>query len=494
MRSKFVAVKDRYIEAAVTRLALVSDKMGWVSGPRQVGRTTLAKRLLEQRGAGRYHNWDQLEFRRLWARTPGTALEVYPRPPGVRPLIVLDEIHKAPRWKQTLKGLYDTRPEPLDLVVTGSARLNVYQRGGDSMAGRYRHFRLHPFSVAEAIGNGPASPEEFQGRLASGDLPASADGQTALATLLEHGGFPEPFLAQDAAQTRLWRRNRDEQVLREDLRDLSRVAEIGKAQMLAVLLPERVGSLFSRNSLREDIGVAFETLDRWLRGLELLYYVFEVRPYARRVGLSLKKGGKLYLWEYTSVPSGPARFENLVACHLLKACHYWTDTGAGDFALWLLRDREQREIDFLITRDGQPWLPIEVKQTATQPEPAWNKFLPTLACPRALQLVQQGVPELAAQRFGPTRLARYRHGRAGVVLVGLRFRIGTTIAAGAIRRDVKAARVVADEDAHQALERPGRQYTDAQQETAERRYGTCLAVAGTDSFSAPKTEEISAMR
>jgi uncharacterized protein len=395
---------ERHLEAAVARLALAADKMALVSGPRQVGKTTLAKRLLAQRGAGRYHNWDQLEFRRLWARTPGAALEVYPRPAGVRPLIVLDEIHKAPRWKQTLKGLYDTRPEPLDLLVTGSARLNVYQRGGDSLAGRYRHFRLHPFSVAEAIGNGPVSPEEFLRRLGGGDLPASPAGATALATLLEYGGFPEPFLAQDAAQARLWRRNRDEQVLREDLRDLSRIVEIGKVQLLAALLPERVGSLFSRNSLREDVGVAFETLDRWLRALELLYYLFEVRPYARRINRSLKKEGKLYLWEYTGVPAGPARFENLVASHLLKACHYWTDTGAGDFALWLLRDRQQREIDFLITRDGQPWLPVEVKQTATQPERAWHTFLPALGCPLALQLVEHATPDLTAQRLGPARL------------------------------------------------------------------------------------------
>lgn len=193
-------------------------------------------------------------------------------------------------------------------------------------------------------------------------------------------------------------------MLREDLRDLSRVQDIAKAQMLAALLPERVGSLFSRNSLREDVGVAFETLDRWLRGLELHYYLFEVRPYARNVTRSLKKEGKLYLWDYASVPGAPARFENLVACHLLKACHYWTDTGEGDFVLWLLRDREKREIDFLITRDGKPWLPVEVKLAETLPEPAWHKFLPDLGCKLGLQLIQRSDQDPVAHRIGTTRV------------------------------------------------------------------------------------------
>ncbi|MFZ4695237.1 MAG: ATP-binding protein [Verrucomicrobiia bacterium] len=397
-------MQTRYLAPIIQQVALDADKMALISGPRQAGKTTLAKQLLKARGAGRYHNWDQVEFRRLWTRTPATALEVYPKPSGIRPVIVLDEIHKAPCWKQTLKGLYDTRSEPLDLVVTGSARLNVYQRGGDSMAGRYRHFRLHPFSVAEATGNAPTTPDEFLRRLENGDLPAHEEASRTLDTLLEYSGFPEPFLARNARQAQLWRHHREEQVLREDLRDLSRVQDIAKAQVLAALLPERVGSLFSRNSLREDVGVAFETLDRWLRGLELLYYLFEVRPYARRVARSLKKEGKLYLWDYASVPGAPARFENLVASHLLKACHYWTDTGEGEFALWLLRDREKREIDFLITRDGKPWLPVEVKLNETRPESAWHKFLPGLGCKLGLQLIQRSDHDPVAHRIGTTRV------------------------------------------------------------------------------------------
>jgi predicted AAA+ superfamily ATPase len=157
--------------------------------------------------------------------------------------------------------------------------------------------------------------------------------------------------------------------------------------MLASLLPERVGSPLSLNGLREDLEVSYNTVKRWLDSLHLLYYTFPVRPYHRSITRALKKEAKIYLWDYTDIPDRAARFENLVACHLLKACHYWTDRGEGRFELWYLRNKQKEEIDFLITRDQKPWLPVEAKLNETALSPHWKKFMPQLTCDHGVQVV-----------------------------------------------------------------------------------------------------------
>lgn len=221
--------------------------MAFISGPRQCGKTTLAKMMASSRSSSRYYNWDDIEFRRLWTKTPKG---VIPGGPGL-PILVLDELHKDKRWKRTLKGVYDTLERPCDILVTGSACLNVYQKGSDSLLGRYFHYRLSPFSLRE--------------------------------------------------------------MQRSDSR-----------------LPEKVGSPFSTNAMREDIEVAHDTLKRWISWLKELYFLFEIEPYSKRIARSLKKEGKIYMWDYSEVRDPGARFENLVAHHLLKACQFWTDTGEGD--------------------------------------------------------------------------------------------------------------------------------------------------------------------
>jgi hypothetical protein len=280
------------------------------------------------------------------------------------------------------------RPHLVDLLVTGSARLNVYKKGGDSLLGRAFHFRLHPFSQGELErGSLPLAPVERIAALFDRALAADRAATERFAQLLRFGGFPEPFLGASDRRARIWRRSRVEQVIREDLRDLSRLPELSRVEMLAALLPERVGSLLSRNSLREDLEVSHETVTRWLGSLIELYYAFEVRPYSVRVVRSLKKEGKVFLWDWTEVEAPGPRFENLVACHLLKACDFWTDSGEGTFELKFLRNREKEEIDFLIVRDKRPWLAVETKHADTTPAPHWRKFLRYLGAPPALQLV-----------------------------------------------------------------------------------------------------------
>jgi hypothetical protein len=395
----------RYLEDALENLSFAHRKMAFVSGPRQCGKTTLAKMLLRDRGVGAYHNWDETEFRRLWTKSPRSVL-----PPGGAvngrkgvPLIVLDEIHKAKRWKQSLKGICDTMEQPADILVTGSARLAVYRRGSDSLMGRYYHFRLHPFTLAEVGGGSLPPPEKIRAEIWEDSGRNRKQDQAALDALLRFGGFPEPFLAGEERRLNLWRQGRIEKVVREDLRDLSRIPELSQIEMLVSLLPERVGSLFSRASLREELEVSFDTIRRWMQYLFELYYAFEIKPFTSKISRSLKREGKLYLWDYSEVVDQAARFENLIAAHLLKACHYWTDTGEGRFELFYLRTKEKQEIDFLIVKDKKPWLPVEVKVNDTGPSPHFRRFLPQLGCPLALQLIHH--PNHRSQhQIGNTKL------------------------------------------------------------------------------------------
>ncbi|MBI3252807.1 MAG: ATP-binding protein [Candidatus Omnitrophica bacterium] len=377
-------MKERYLSSLIEEFCFKDHKMAFVSGPRQCGKTTLAKTLLNRRSVGAYFNWDESEFRRIWTKNPS---QIIPETDQI-PMVVLDEIHKAKLWKRTLKGVYDTLAAPADIVVTGSARLNVYNKGSDSLLGRYFHFRLHPFTLREMVKNDPVRPKGFIESIFSRLRPVSKNDQENLEALFRFGGFPEPLFSRNERKARLWRASRVEKVIREDLRDLSRIPELSQIEMLASLLPEKVGSLFSIVSVKEDLEVSFQTVKRWIDYLKELYYLFEVKPFHRSIVRSLKKEGKIYLWDYGEIQDPAARFENLTACHLLKTCHYWTDGGEGNFDLFYLRDKEKHEIDFLITKDGKPWLPIEVKLNDATPSPHWKKFLNQMPCREAIQIVK----------------------------------------------------------------------------------------------------------
>lgn len=374
----------RYLADAIVDLAFGAPKMAFVSGPRQAGKTTLAKMLLEERATGRYANWDDIEVRRAWAKDPKLLV---PLVGASRGLLVLDEIHKVKTWKRGLKGIWDVLGERTDVLVTGSARLNVYRKGGDSLLGRYYPFRLHPFSLREIGRVTPLPADEVRRGLEARSDEALAGQRKEFDALLRFGGFPEPLLAASERRARLWRRGRVEKVVREDLRDLTRIPDLARIEMLAALLPARVGSLSSVASLGRDLEAAHDTVTRWLSYLRELYYLFEVKPWQKDVRRSLRKEGKTYLWDWSEVSDPGARFENLVACHLLKAVDYWTDTGEGDFRLHYLRDKDKRELDFLVARDGEPMVAVEAKLSDVSLSPAWGVFLSQIGCPFGLQLV-----------------------------------------------------------------------------------------------------------
>jgi len=362
--------------------------MAFLVGPRQVGKTTLARSLLPAGGA--YFNWDEEEDRRLLVRAPGAFWTE--RVGTARPArIVLDEIHKYPRWKRFLKGLFDAHAAELEILVTGSGRLDVYQWGGDSLLGRYFLHRLHPFTVGELLAGGrqtPPSPDQFLEALE--DAPERPGGAEALERIERFTGFPEPLFKGREPFLVRWRRTRRDLVLREDLRDLTRIRELGLLESLVLLLPDKVGSPLSLNALREDLGVAFNTVRDWVGALSRLYFLFEIRPFAGTLARTLRREGKIYFFDPTEIPAGGARFENLVALHLLKIVDAWNDRGQGNFALHYVRDREKREVDFAVVEGRRPFVLVECKLSDREEAPALDYFAARLKPRKAVQVVREG--------------------------------------------------------------------------------------------------------
>jgi predicted AAA+ superfamily ATPase len=311
-----------------------------VGGPRQVGKTTMAKSILaRESNGGRYLNWDYDEDRQDILARKWSAAER---------LLVLDELHKFPRWKNWLKGLYDVTGDDHSFLVTGSARLDVYRRGGDSLLGRYHYWRLHPFTLDE--------------------IPAGIAPEDAFTRLMTVGGFPEPFLDNNERQARRWRRERFDRVIREDVRDLESVRNIQSLSLFLDLLRSRVGSMVVLSNLAGDLQVSPKTVKAWLEVLERMYLVFTVRPYTRSLPRAVLKPPKVYFFDNGDVLGDEgARFENLVATSLLKRLHFLEDRDGFRYELRYIRDKEGREVDFVIIREGVLEELVEVKYSNDLP-------------------------------------------------------------------------------------------------------------------------------
>ena len=337
----------------------LSKKMVFMGGPRQVGKTTLALSLLgadanEKHPA--YLNWDH-------PLVPSRVRKM--ELPKNETLLIFDEIHKYARWRNLIKGIYDTERSSRRILVTGSARLDYYRKGGDSLANRYRYFRLHPFSLREVS-----------------DRPSAADA----IHLLRFSGFPEPFLNGSDRNLRIWQRDRVSRVVREDLRDLEHVREISLVEHLVDLLPERVGSPLSVNSLREDLQVDHKTVERWLTILENLYLSFRIPPFGSQRIRAVKKERKLYLWDWSVISNPGYRFENLVASQLLKFCHWMEDTEGYSMELRYLRDTDKREVDFVVLKNKKPLFAVECKTGEKAVSPSIQYFSQRTQIPHYYQV------------------------------------------------------------------------------------------------------------
>lgn len=360
-------------------------QMAFLCGPRQAGKTTLSKVCAEDHYSFLYLNWDNITDREVIL---AGIEEIYQRfnpelaqKQQTASLIIFDEIHKYSKWKTLLKGYFDTIQERCKIIVTGSAKLNTYRRSGDSMMGRYFLYRIHPLSVAEIL-----QRENFEKETC---LPQKISDK-AWNNLLKFGGFPEPYLQENNQFYQRWLNLKHEQLFREDLRDLSKIHEIDQVELLAQLLIRQVGSTAKYSELAKKVRASEPTIRNWIMTLRNLYYCFSVTPWSNNISRSLLKEPKIYLWDWSVIEDEGAKLENLVACHLLKAVHFWTDLGLGKYDLHYLRDKDKKEVDFLVTKNTKPWLMVEVKMSHNgRLSSNIHHFNDQLAVPHVLQIVAE---------------------------------------------------------------------------------------------------------
>ena len=369
----------RYLEDGIKED--LKKKMVFVAGPRQCGKTTLAKKLLKEEMGDKaesfYLIWDAAEDRENIIR------ERFPAGPG---LLVLDEIHKYSRWRQVVKGLFDKRKQKLKILVTGSGRLDYYRYGGDSLQGRYYFYRLYPFSFKE-IKDVSSRPVE---------------------DLLNFSGFPEPFLARNERDCRRWSRDYRTRLIYEDLNTLENVRDIALLEQLALRLPDLVGSPLSVNALREDLQVSHKTVMRWLGMFENIFMSFRIYPFGPPKIRAVKKEPKLYLYDWTPISDLGARFENLIAFHLLKWVHFQQDYNGLNVELRYFRDVHRNEVDFVILQDNVVKQLIECKLRTREVNPALRMLKRRFPQAEAIQVAlhseqeyvdKNGVLVTTAERF-----------------------------------------------------------------------------------------------
>jgi hypothetical protein len=336
----------RYLTVFIQKT--LSKRAVFIGGPRQVGKTTLALSFLGPKADAKhpaYLNWDHGPSSEKIRKT-----ELPPK----QKLLVFDELHKFRLWKRWIKGVIDVEKNSRRIIVTGSARLDLYQKGGDSLFGRYRYVRLHPYSL--------------------GELRREGQTKSGLDDLVTFGGFPEPLFSKDLAELKLWQKERIRRIIREDVRDLQAIQNITGLEMLAELLPDRVGSPLSIQSLSEDIQVDHKTIKRWVAVLESMYVCYRLPPFGAKKIRAVKKEQKLYLWDWSVISDLGAKWENLVASQLLKYCHWKEDTQGETMELRYIRDIDKREVDFVVMQNKKPLFAVECKSGEKSIGPAVHYF------------------------------------------------------------------------------------------------------------------------
>ncbi len=363
---------------------LSSEKnMVFLSGPRQSGKTTLSKLLTDSFKNSLYFNWDIPTDRALLFENPNFFEKVERKDASI-PLIVFDEIHKYKNWKNYLKGVYDQHYSNYKFLVTGSGRLDIYQRGGDSLAGRYYMLHLFPFTISE-LGEKNMKMFEF----IQNPLQINSDNNDEVKNIWNNlsqlSGFPQPYLSGKKQTYRRWSNTYSHQLIREDIRDIVEIKSVNDVETLYILLPSKVGSPLSVSSLAQDIGVSYNSIRSWLSIFERFFLIFSIPTWTEKISRAILKERKYYLWDYPRIKDKAARFENMVAAELYKAVTLWTDMGFGDFSLHFIRNKEKQEVDFLIANNREPFLLIEAKLNDTSPSASLLDFQKLLKIP-AVQL------------------------------------------------------------------------------------------------------------
>ena len=369
-------MKSVFIEREISDFAFSDEWLGgtmlFIAGPRQCGKTSLARKFLEEKGCSSlYYNWDLEKVRRWYREDPDFFVKDASRLPMKKPYVVLDEIYKLSRWKNILKGIYDEYQHMIKIIVTGSARLDLLRRGGDSLVGRYTLAHLFPFSLREWAGSINKKPLSWLHQ--DGDwhnMAQSLDEKLGnsprvsndlVESYFKFGPFPAPLLSGSEKRSRKWHRDYATLLVREDLRDLSSIRELDRISHLVELLPDRVGSPLSLRSLAEDIQANHSTVKNWLEALHRLYLIWPLRPYYGKLHRVLRKEPKWYFLDWTFAGRESSQFENMIASALYRFVTSLNDQGWPDVKLHFVRTYDKKEIDFILTLDKKPILAIESK-------------------------------------------------------------------------------------------------------------------------------------
>lgn len=361
---------------------LARKAMVFIAGPRQCGKTTLAKDIASEFDSI-YANWDIIDDKRRILSDPYFFASV-DRTKNEKPLVIFDEIHKYRQWKNYLKGVFDKYADLMRFLVTGSGRLALFSKGGDSLAGRYLLCNMFPFTIAELLD----SRRDFSA-FRSDMLSVPAEKSIMYDTwdrLSRLSGFPEPYTSDSVEIYRTWARTYDSQIIREDIRSATAVRDIDTMETLFLLLASKAGSPLSLNSLAGDIRVSHDSIRTWLDVFERFYLIFRIAPWATRISRGIRKEKKLYVFNHPTIEGDGARFENMVACELFRAVNTWNDQGFGSFSLTYIRTKDGEEVDFLIADKRSPVLLIETKLSDTVISKPLLKFQRMLNVP-AVQLV-----------------------------------------------------------------------------------------------------------
>lgn len=360
------------IDRALYYIAFSPDwgrQMRWITGPRQCGKTTLAKmKLKEENSSDLYYLWDLRSVRNRYKENElFFTQDRLPTKQGQKFWLCFDEIHKMPKWKNILKAIFDSSFEKYNFIITGSAKLNVVRRAGDSLSGRYFTFNLMPLSLSE-LNNAKLFCEPVDKsaeRFIQKKIDNGKNSNSKLDVLLNYSGFPEPFLKQSKKFYAKWSQEHLDTIIKEDIGSLTRIIDREYLYDLYKLLPEMVGNPISLSSLASHIEVSPATIKNYLKRLEDFYLIFKIHPYSKNIKRALLKAPKVYLYDYTAIEDPADRFENYVAVELKTHLHLYKDATGEDFSLFYLRNKQKQETDFLITRNKKPWLLIECKYSDT---------------------------------------------------------------------------------------------------------------------------------
>ena len=369
-------------------------QMRFISGPRQIGKTTLSKNHLHrQKLDNLYFNWDLRAIRNQYLQDPYFfETDIYDAQKQERPVwVCLDEIHKMPKWKNILKDYFDKFENTARFIITGSARLEWFRKSGDALTGRYFLFHLFPLSLSEAAGN--IMPQLGEEDTAIDFIERRIAGiryeQDLLDQLLNYSGFPEPFSKAGNRFFRRWQTDTADQIIREDVRDLTRIIETENVASLIMRLPDRIGSPLSINALREDLQVSYTAVKNAITALQLTHVIFFISPYSRNISRAVKKEKKSYFFDWARCSNPASRFENYVAVELKTLIGLGNDSGIGSFELYYVRTKDKRETDFLIVKNKQPWCLFEAKLLDAPVENHHLRHAEALGGIPVIQLIQE---------------------------------------------------------------------------------------------------------